>query len=142
MKKFVSILYFLTGSVLFFGGCTKVDKLPYYEKGTPVTLTASATTVAPTLADSLSPVVSFSWTNPKYATDTTNYKFIVELDTAGRNFSNSFKKEVVGHLSTSFTGRELNDILLNYGSALGVPSTLDVRITSSDLNNNEKYLSN
>lgn len=142
MKKIVAILYFLTGSVLFFGGCTKVDKLPYYEKGTPVTLTASATTVAPTLADSLSPVVSFSWTNPKYATDTTNYKFIVELDTAGRNFSNSFKKEVVGHLSTSFTGRELNDILLNYGSALGVPSTLDVRITSSYLNNNEKYLSN
>jgi hypothetical protein len=36
-------------------------------------------------------VVAFSWTSPNYATDTTNYKFIIEIDSTGRNFAKATK---------------------------------------------------
>jgi len=122
--------------------CEKIDKLPFYENGNAVTLTASTTSVAPTPADSLNNVVTFSWTNPKYATDSSTYKFILEIDSSGRNFSNEVTKIVTGQLSASLTGKELNAILLNYGFALGTPYDMDVRITSSYPNNNEQYISN
>lgn len=132
----------ITGLFLFLAACHKVKDLPYYDKGTAVTLTASATAVTPVLADSVNNVVTFSWTNPEYATDSSTYKFILEIDSTGRNFSNKKTKLVTGSLNTSFTGRELNAILLDYGFSLGVPYDLDVRIISSYSNNNEQYVSN
>lgn len=122
--------------------CHKVEDLPYYDKGAAVTLTASATAVTPTPADSTKSVIDFSWTDPKYATDTNSYKFVVEIDSAGRNFSKKTTKTVTGQRSTSLTGRELNNILLNYGFSLGIPYDMDVRVISSYSNNNEKYVSN
>lgn len=139
INKFL-LLGFLT--VLVISACKKVDDLPYYDLGTPITLTASKTAVTPTPADSLAQVITFSWTNPEYATDTSNYKFILEIDSTGRNFSQKVTKTVMGSLNTSFTGKELNDILLNYGFNLGTPYTLDVRVVSSYKNNNEQYISN
>lgn len=122
--------------------CNKVEDLPFYEEGTAVTLSASKTTVTPALADSLNEVINFSWTSPKYATDTSNYKFILEIDSTGRGFSKKTTKTVLGSLATGLTGRELNNILLNYGFSLGTPYEMDIRVTSSYANNNEKYLSN
>jgi starch-binding outer membrane protein SusE/F len=142
MKKVLAIFSFVATAVFFFAGCTKVADLPHYDNGTPVTLTASKTAVVASAADSTTPVVDFSWSSPKYASDTSTYKFIVEMDTTGRNFAKSVSREVTGKLGTSFTGRELNAILLNYGYKLGVPSTMDVRVTSSYGNNNERYVSN
>lgn len=142
MKKILAIFSVILGAVLVFSGCTKVEDLKYYDKGTPVNLTASKTTVALTRADSTNPVVSFAWTDPKYGTDTSNYKFVVEIDSAGRQFSKSVKREVIGRRSTAFTGRELNAILLGFGFALDKAHTLDVRVTSSYANNNEQYKSN
>lgn len=142
MRSILNFLLFATGLTVFLGSCTKVKDLPYYTNGTAVTLTASKNAVAPAPADSLTNVVTFSWSNPKYASDSNTYKFIVEIDSTGRNFSQKITKEVIGKLNTSFTGKELNTILLNYGFALGVPVTLDVRVTSSYGNNNEKYTSN
>ena len=142
MKKLLAIFSFITAALLVINGCKKIDALPQYENGTAVTLTPSKTTVSPTPADSLNKVVGFSWTNPNYATDSTNYKFIIEIDSTGRNFSKAVKREVLGKLDTSFTGKELNAILLNYGFTLGTPYTLDVRVISSYANNNERYTSN
>jgi len=122
--------------------CNKVEDLPYYDKGNEVTLSVNTTTVAPALADSNNNVVSFTWNSPNYATDTSNYKFIVEIDSTGRNFSQKVTKTVMGSLGTSLTGRELNDILLNYGFELGEPYEMDVRVISSYANNNEQYISN
>jgi len=141
--KYLNKFLFLSAAVsLLFTACRKVDDLPFYGKGTAVTLTANKTSVSPTPADSLTEVVSFSWTNPNYSTDSATYKFILEIDSAGRNFSRETTKEVIGKLNTGLTGRELNAILLNYGFTLGTPHTLDVRVTSSYGNNNEKYISN
>ncbi len=142
MKKNLVIFSITVIATIFFAACNKVDDLPFYENGNAVTLTSSATSIAPGPADSLKNMVTFSWTNPEYATDTSNYKFIVEIDSTGRNFSQKVTKTVMGSLNTSFTGKELNDILLNYGFTLGTPYELDVRVVSSYGNNNEQYTSN
>ena len=142
MKKNIAILSVVVATVIFFTGCKKVDDLPFYENGTSVTLTASKTSVVSAPADSITSVIAFSWTNPKYATDSSSYKYILAIDSSGRNFARETTKIVTGGLTTTLTGKELNAILLNYGFTLGTPYDLDVRVTSSYGNNNERYLSN
>ncbi|MBK6936608.1 MAG: SusE domain-containing protein [Chitinophagaceae bacterium] len=139
IKKFLSITAVL---VLVVTACRKVEDLPYYEEGKSVELSADKTAIAPTPADSITNVITFSWTNPEYKQDTGLYKYILEMDSTGRNFAKEATKIVVGSRSVSLTGKELNAILLNYGFALGVSKVLDFRITSSYGNNNERYLSN
>lgn len=142
MRAIKNFLVLLTGVTLLVLSCTKIEDLPFYEKGKSVTLTASKTAVVPVPADSLTNVLSFSWSDPAYATDTSNYKFIVEIDSSGRNFAKKITREVIGKKIISFTGRDLNTILLNYGFSLGVAYNMDVRVISSYKNNNERYTSN
>jgi|CXWL01.1.fsa_nt_gi hypothetical protein len=142
MKNIFKLLTLAVTSIFVITACTKVEDLPYYDNGTAVSLSASKTSVVPTPADSITSVIAFSWTSPKYSQDTGMYKFILEIDSAGRNFAKESIKIVTGSLSTTLTGKELNAILLNYGFSLGVPYNLDVRVTSSYGNNNERYLSN
>ncbi len=95
--KFINKLFFLPVLVMVaVTACKKIDDLPYYDNGTAVTLSASKTSVVPAPADSLNTVVNFSWTSPKYATDSSNYKFILEIDSTGRNFSKKITKTVIG----------------------------------------------
>jgi hypothetical protein len=137
--KLLSLGWVLVLTVL---ACTKVADLPFYDRGRAVTLTTSFTTVVSTQADSNRNVVSFSWTNPQHGTDSANYKFVLSIDSAGRSFAREVTKTVMGARSTTLTGRELNNILLNYGFAVGRPHTLEVKVTSSYGNNNEKLESN
>jgi len=142
MKYINKFLFLSVVTTLLFTACRKVADLPHYDNGTAVTLTASKTAVVATAADSSTNVISFAWTSPKYSTDTSSYKFILEIDSTGRNFSKEITKIVTGSLGTSLTGRDLNTILLNYGFAVGTAYTMDVRVTSSYSNNNERYFSN
>ncbi|MBL7710631.1 MAG: SusE domain-containing protein, partial [Chitinophagaceae bacterium] len=142
MKKFLAIFSTATVAALLFAACTKVDDLPYYENGNAVTLSSSKTAVAPTPADSLTNMIAFSWTNPEYASDANTFKYVLEIDSAGRNFAQKVSKIVTGSLTTSFTGKELNAMVLSYGFRLGVPFTLEARVVSSYGNNNERYTSN
>lgn len=124
-------------------GCTKVADLPYYSNGSAPDLGVSPSVViAPTAADANKTVLTLNWTDPKYATDSNHVKFTIEIDSAGRNFSKETTKTVTKALTSSFTGRELNTILLNYGYALGKPVKLDLRVTSSYSNNNDAKSSN
>ncbi len=122
--------------------CNKVGSLPLFGNGTPVTLTASSTNITPTPSDSNKVVASFSWTNPNYATDSNTQKFILEIDSTGRNFSKEITSIVVGKPSISFTGQQLNNILAAFGFAPGQTFTFDIRVTSSYGNNNEQLKSN
>lgn len=142
MKKILHILAIVFTTAILFNACTKVETLPNYANGNAITLTASKAAVTPTLADTTKDVVAFSWTSPKYATDTNNYKFILEIDSTTRNFSKGSTKIIIGKLGATYTGRELNAILLNYGFSLGVAYNMDVRVISSYGNNNERYTSN
>ena len=142
MKLFIKLLVFILGSVTIFTACDKVDALPFYDNGKATVLSASTATIAAPASDSNKVVLTLNWTYPEYATDTSNIKYVVEIDSTGKNFSNSYSKEVVGDLSTSFTAKELNEILLGKGYAFNVPVDMDVRITSSYKNNNERLNSN
>jgi hypothetical protein len=142
MKRILAIGSTFLLAALVFSACSKVKDNPYYTNGSSVTLTASSAAVAPTPADSLNKVLSFTWSDPKYATDSSKNKYILEIDSTGRNFAKKVQKTVIGTRSTSLTGREINDIVLNYGFTLGTPYDLDIRVVSSYGNNNEQYTSN
>ena len=142
MRSIINFVILLTGAAFLFVGCEKVAELPNYKLGHPVTLTPSATTLTPSLADSAKNVLTLTWTFPQYATDSANMKYIVELDSTGRNFAKEVTSTQTKSLSKSFTGRDLNKFLLNYGYKVGTPVKLDMRVTSSYTNNNEKYISN
>ena len=142
MPSIKKLFYLLLGAMIFIGACTKVDDLPFYEKGSAVVLTSSSASIAPTPADSATNVVTFTWTDPKYATDSNNVKYIIQIDSAGRNFTQKKEFTVIGGRSLSLTGRQINDIVLNYGFTLGVPYDMDVRVVSSYVNNNDLYFSN
>lgn len=142
MRNYIKSIVLVSLMISALAGCHKVPDLPYYEKGTTVTLTANKTTVTSTPADSITNVISFAWTSPKYAQDSGMYKYVLEIDSTGRNFSKESTKIIIGALGTTLTGKELNTILLNYGFSLGVGYDIDVRVKSSYGNNNELYLSN
>lgn len=128
--------------LLVLAGCAKAPELTYHKNGTAVTLSSSAASIAPTAADSNKVILTLNWTSPEYATDTNTYKYILELDSSTKNFTKPNTIIQTGARSKTFTGKEINNMLLNYGFALGVPVDLDFRITSSYSNNNELYKSN
>lgn len=140
MQAILKYFLLITGVTLLLAACNKVDDLPVYGNGTAPALTASATTVAPAPADSNNVALTLSWTDPKYAA--TSSKYIIEIDSAGKGFSKASTKIVTDSLKTSFTAKELNNILLNYGYAFNVPVDMDVRLISSYANNNERLTSN
>jgi starch-binding outer membrane protein SusE/F len=146
MKYLLKIVLGIFVTAALFSACDKVKDLTVANNGTPVALISSATDVAPLPADSNKAVLTLSWTSPNYATAATNSKYIIEIDSTGRNFSNEYTRVLTGianpALNTSFTAKELNAILLGYGFSFGVSYTMDVRITSSYANNNEKLYSN
>ena len=142
MKNIFKLLLLATGILFMYSSCKKVDKLPFYSNGAASVLSSSVSVIAPLTADSNKTVVNFSWTSPKYATDSANQKFIVEIDSSGRNFSKEVTLVVNGALSKSLLAKEINTILLGFGFAYNTPYDVDVRITSSYANNNEQYHSN
>ncbi|MEI2749410.1 MAG: SusE domain-containing protein [Ferruginibacter sp.] len=142
MKIFFKTLMAVAGMMLFFSACNKVDDLPVYDNGKSPVLSASTLTVAATAADADNDVITFSWTNPVYATDSASYKYVLQLDSAGRGFGDAATVVTIGALERSLKGQELNKILLDFGFAFNVAYSVDVRLISSYGNNNERLFSN
>lgn len=142
MKKFLKLFLLAAMVTVLYTACDKVDKNPFYDNGKAVVLSSTKTSINPTAADSNNVAVTFSWTSPEYATAASNYKFVIEIDSSGRNFSKAVTKTVTGVSEASFIGKELNAILLGYGFDFNKAYDMDVRVTSSYANNNERYQSN
>ena len=111
MKQIFKLLFIAMGILFIYSSCKKTDALPYFTSGTATVLSSSVNSLVPLTADSNKVGITLSWTNPKYATDTSNVKYIIEIDSSGRNFSKSVKKTVIGKLSATYTNKELNAIL-------------------------------
>jgi hypothetical protein len=142
MKNIFKLLI-LSASIALIGmGCDKVGSLPVYKGGTASVLSSSAASIAASMADSNKTAITFSWTSPGYAADSTTAKYILEIDSSGRNFSKEVTKIVTGSLSTTFTNKELNNIALAFGFAYNKAYDLDIRVTSSYANNNDQLKSN
>jgi hypothetical protein len=141
MKNIVKILIATVAIAMVFTACQKEGDLPLYKTGNGVVVTGSTPAVTAIVADSSKTMFTLNWTWPNYATDSANQKFIVQIDSAGKNFAKPVTRVLLGVTSTSFTAKELNAIVFGFGG-IGDPYTLDVRIISSYKNNNELYQSN
>lgn len=139
-----NILNFISFSLFFIGfvACQKkADPLPYYETGAGSSLTLSANTVTLSTANASQGVVTFSWTDPKFATDPATYKYVVEIAPKGTNFANAVALSQIGGTSMSITGTQLNDMLVKWGIPFATATDLDVRLKSSYANNNDMKIS-
>jgi hypothetical protein len=142
MKMFTKFATILLIAATFITSCSKVDPLTIYSNAGSATLAASTNAIAPTPADSLKTVLSFNWTNPGYSVDSSTVKYIIQIDSAGRNFSKASEKIVNGSLTTSFTAKELNLIAMGFGFKFNTKYNMEARIISSMANNNERKISN
>ena len=142
MKNLLKIFLTISVIAIAFTACNKAGNLPYYGSGTAVVLSSSTTNIAPAPSDSNKVVATFSWTNPNYSNDSTTSKFILEVDSSGRNFSKEITSTVTGKLNISFTGQQLNNMLAAFGFKPGQTFSFDIRVTSSYGNNNNALQSN
>ena len=122
--------------------CNKVGPLQIFGNGTPVKLIPSSSEINLAPGDSDKIVAFFTWTNPNYATASSNQKFTLEIDSTGRNFSKEIVTTVIGKPTITFTGQQLNNMLAAFGFTPGQSFTFDIRVTSSYGNNNEQLQSN
>lgn len=119
---------FLAVVLLLVIACTKNDNKVILENGTAPVLTASVS--GPIVFDKEkadSNAVVFTWNNPDYSWNTgvnsLTVNYLLEIDTAGSNFSNPLRSQVAisSDLSKTFTVKELNTLLnamnLNFGEA-------------------------
>ena len=97
---------------------------------------------APVAADSSSVVLNLNWSYPNFSSDSAKAKYIVQIDAAGSNFTTAYTKQVIGALSTAFTAKEFNTILLGYGYSFDVSYDMEVRVIASYANNNDQQFSN
>ena len=143
MKKIFKLFFIVLSILLVYTSCEKIGSLPVYAPaaGGSVLSTSSAI-LAAIPADSNKTLVTFSWTRPSYSVDSTNQKFIIEMAPSTANFSTKASKTVVTVLNSSFTAKEINNIVLAWGFAYNKPYDVDVRIISSYVNNNEQLQSN
>ncbi len=141
MKLNYKNLFAIIACLSLFAACKKAENT-FNPNGTPVTLSTSVTSVAAKPADSSNTVLTLNWTNPKYATDSAHQKFVIELDSSGRNFAQEVTFIVDGSLTDSLTAKQLNDALLGWGFEFNKSYPVDIRVTSSYTNNNEQYKSN
>jgi starch-binding outer membrane protein SusE/F len=141
--KYINKIFILALAVITaFTACDKKDLVAINDNGKAVVLSSTSPTYAAAAADSNNVGITFNWTSPEYATAASNMKYIIEVDSSGRNFSKAVSKVVTGSLTTSFIAKEFNSILLGFGFAFNTAYDVDVRVTSSYANNNEQYKSN
>jgi starch-binding outer membrane protein SusE/F len=141
MRKYLK--YIVPGLLLTMvqTSCTKT-KNQFFANGTTPTLSVSATTLAPPVADSQMNVLAVSWTNPHYATDSATELYTIQIDSTGRQFAKAVSIQVSGALSDSITAETINNIANGFGFIPNVAYGMDIRVISSYANNNEQLTSN
>ena len=142
MKQILKTFLFTASLAIVLFACEKVEPLVVYKNGVTATLQSSATTIAPKVVDSLTTVVTFNWTNPQYATDSSTVKYVIQMDSSGRNFSKAASIVLKNKSSHSMVAKDLNAILLNMGFKYNTAYKVDVRVITSYANNNEQLASN
>ncbi len=143
MKNLFKFIFTSLAGASLLTACEKKEgPLPFYGPGSAPALTASSTTIAPPPADSLKSVLTLSWSNPKYASDSATFKYVVQMGAQGTNFATSVSRTFTGVLSASYIAKDLNNMLLAWGYDFGKAYDIDVRVISSYANNNEVYQSN
>src|SRR5687767_1668749 len=108
MRSIINFIFLMAAGVLFFAACDKKDIQPAHQEGTASELSTSSNIVWALPADSNSTIWTLNWTNPQFAADAATYKYVIEIDSTGKNFAKADTRTVIGQLTTSFTAKELN----------------------------------
>lgn len=118
--------------------CEKLETTPQATKSdVTFSATPSATAVAVAAKDSLSSALTLTWNDPKYAVGLAQTKFTIMVGAKDKNFANFQSKSFTGVLTGSLLGKEVNAFALKMGGVIGTPINLDVKVVSSQANNNE-----
>jgi len=136
MKSIIKRLFLSSVMIAVLWSCSKDEKKDYFEGGTAPVLTTSISDSIPlTYAAKDQTALQLSWTNPDYKFTTgissQDVNYVIEIDTAGANFSNPAKQTVAisKDLSRTFTQSEFNDYLLNQLVLKpGVSHNLEIRL--------------
>lgn len=135
-------------SVVFLA-CTKKENKVFFEGGTPPVLTSTASGTIVLEKDKKEEVaLVLSWTNPNYMFNTgvssQNVYYIVQIDTAGKNFTSPKLQEmsIASDLSVSLSVQELNVFLSKMEFTPGVEQSIDIRIKATLLNGTVPTYSN
>lgn len=139
-------------SVMLFS-CNKDDKRDYLVGGTPpvvVALTNTGTdSVSLVYTDSSKQAIKISWTNPEYQFTTginsQDVSYLLEIDTAGANFTNPQRKQISisKELSLMLLESQLNDYMFNQLKLEdSMQHTLEVRVTATIAGNTAPIASN
>lgn len=142
MKNIFKLMLLSSALVTLLWSCEKDENKDYFKGGTPPALTAStnssADAVSMVYADAAKTALTLKWTNPEYQFTTgvssQDVTYTVEIDTAGANFTNPNKKQVVisKDLSLTLKESELNDYLLNQLALQpDVEHSLEIRVIAS-----------
>ena len=154
MKNIFKIGSFLLATVLLLWGCKKDELKAVYNGGKAPVLSASAATVNMAAIDSTKNVLTLSWTDPAYSfstgRSTLDVTHTIEIDRAGNNFadaqtissSNMLQESQTGVFVQTFTGQELNKIMLDLELQPEQPHNLEVRVSSSLYVGSTKLTSN
>jgi starch-binding outer membrane protein SusE/F len=138
MKNNFKYLFFAPAIVLAFASCKKEENRITFEGGTPPVLTASST--AAQVLDSTKKnqqAIKFSWTNPDYkfttGVNSQDVVYILEVDTAGANFTNPKRAEVSisKDKEVTYTVKELNALVSRVEVAENKPHNMEFRIKST-----------
>jgi hypothetical protein len=143
MKSIFNRLFLIATGLALFAACKKDEARVNFLGGTPPVLTASVTDSVPlSFANAAKTAIVLSWTNPNYQFNTgvssMDVTYLVEIDTAGANFTNPNRKtiSVSKDLSLSISVGDFNDYLLNQlVLAPGVVHNLEIRVSSMLTNN-------
>ena len=142
MRHYIKYLIVTAGYFMLVTGCDKKDTIPYYNGGSSPVVTASADSVSCRTFDSSKSVLTLSWTDPKNGGIDSTTRYILQIDSSGRNFSQAYTDTLYGTLKKSFTAPQLDSILFyNLGLSIYKTYNIDVRVISSYANNNDMQIS-
>jgi hypothetical protein len=137
MKKILQTILFAAAVVVIAASCKKQETKIYYEGGTPPVLAADRSSVTLNPASKNNTAVAFSWTNPNYnfttGVSSQDVSYILQIDTAGANFTNPNKQEISVNkdLGVKLTVADLNGYLTKLALEPDLPHSLEVRIVAS-----------
>lgn len=143
------LLFFASLLAVVLFSCEKEENRVYFEGGTAPVLTASSTSaLVLTEANKDKQAIRFSWTNPDYmfsnGVSSHDVNYVLQIDTAGANFSSSNMQEVAipRELGVTYTHKELNTFLTKLELTENTPYDVQFRIRASLANNAAPLFSN
>lgn len=119
MKKYINLLSIIFMMLLMVTACKKDEVKVVFNGGTTPTLATSVATVNMRPDDSSATIFSFTWSDPSYAlssgTNTLDVTYVIEVDSATKNFANAKTITVTDALVSSMTGKTLNKLMTDLG---------------------------